>query len=455
MTDRRPKGFFGFTLIWFGQVVSFMGSAMSGFALTIWAWKATGSATALAVVGICNFAPSILFSPVAGALVDRWNKKLVLILSDLAAGLTTVGILVIYLINPANLQIWHLCVAGVISGTFQSFQWPAYSTAISVLVPKKQYARSASMMSLAEWGSGVLSPVLAGALLVPIGLSGIFFIDIATFVFAILMVLWIQIPDVKQSEAGKESKGNLLQESLFGFKYIWQKKSLFYIQMVFFVGNFISSIAFTVVNPMFLARNNNNSTLFGIFESVASIGGLLGGLLITAWGGPKRRVLGVLIGWSLFGALGLGFLGFGQSIPFWMIGSFFGAFTGPLINSSNQAIWQAKVPPDIQGKVFSVRRVIAQITGPIGMLLGGVLADRVMEPAFKPGGFFAPTLGKFFGTVQGSGMSLMIAISAILIVFVGLFGYLIPAIRNIEDIIPDHDQMPKPEESHSAVPALD
>jgi DHA3 family macrolide efflux protein-like MFS transporter len=440
MKINRPKGFFAFTLVWFGQVISLMGSAMSGFALTIWAWKATGSATALAIVGISNFAPGILFSPIAGALVDRWNKKLVLILSDLAAGLTTIGILIIYAINPANLQIWHLCVAGVISGTFQAFQWPAYSTAISVLVPKKQYSRSAAMMSLAESGSGVLSPVLAGALLGIIGLSGIFFIDIVTFVFAILMVLWIHIPAVKKSEAGKESGGSLWQESLFGFKYIWQRKNLFSMQLVFFWGNFISAIAYTVINPMFLARTQTNSALFGVFNSVASIGGILGGVLIAAWGGPKKRVLGVLVGWALSGALGFGFLGFGQSVPFWMVGIFLGAFMGPVINSSNQALWQSKVPPDIQGKVFSVRRVIAQITSPLGALLGGVLADRVMEPALLPGGSLAPSLGKFFGTSQGSGMSLMIAVCAILVLLVGVIGYFTPAVRNIETALPDHDQ---------------
>jgi DHA3 family macrolide efflux protein-like MFS transporter len=440
MKLHRPKGFFAFTLVWFGQVISIMGSAMSGFALTIWAWKATGSATALAIVGISNFAPGIIFSPIAGALVDRWNKKLVLIISDLVAGLTTIGILIIYAINPANLQIWHLCVAGVISGTFQAFQWPAYSTAISVLVPKKHYSRSAAMMSLAETGSGVLSPVLAGALLGIIGLGGIFLIDIATFIFAILMVLWIQIPGIKKSEAGKESQGNLWQESLFGFKYIWERKNLLNMQLVFFWGNFISAIAFTVVGPMFLARTQTNSALFGVFNSVASIGGILGGLLITLWGGPKRRVIGVLLGWSLFGMLGLGFLGFGQSIVLWMIGSFFGSFTTPMVNSSNQAIWQSKVPPDIQGKVFSVRRVIAQITAPLGTLLGGVLADYVMEPALQPGGSLAPSLGKFFGTSQGSGMSLMIAICAILVFLVGIVGYLTPTVRNIETALPDHDQ---------------
>ena len=440
MTSLRPKGFAAFTLVWFGQVISLMGSAMSGFALTIWAWKATGSATTLALVGICNFLPGLLFSPIAGALVDRWNKKWVMIISDLTAGLTTVGILIIYALNPANLQIWHLCVAGVISGTFQSFQWPAYSSAITLLVPKTHYSRSAAMMSLAEWGSGVFSPVLAGALLAPIGLTGIFFIDIATFVFAILMVLWIAIPQAKVSEEGNKSKGSLLKESAFGFKYIWERKNLLYIQLVFFGGNFFSSIAYTVVNPMFLARTNNNAALFGVFQSVASVGGVVGGLLITAWGGPKKRVLGVLFGWILFGMLGLGFLGFGQTIPLWMIGSFFGSFLGPVINSSNQAIWQSKVPPDIQGKVFSVRRMIAQITGPLGMLLAGILADQLLEPAMLPGGSLSPVLGGYFGTAQGSGMSVMIALCTVMTILVGVVGYLNPMIRNIEKMIPDHDQ---------------
>ncbi|HMN60842.1 MAG TPA: MFS transporter, partial [Anaerolinea sp.] len=163
MPIERPKGFVGFTIVWFGQVISLMGSAMSGFALTIWAWQITGQATALALMGFFSFGPTVLFSPIAGALVDRWNKKLVMMISDLAAGLSTIAILILY--TSGHLQIWHMYVAGAFSGFFQAFQWPAYSSAISVMVPKTQYTRAAGMMSLAEWGSGIFAPVLAGALI--------------------------------------------------------------------------------------------------------------------------------------------------------------------------------------------------------------------------------------------------------------------------------------------------
>jgi DHA3 family macrolide efflux protein-like MFS transporter len=437
----QPKGMKAFVLVWIGQVISLMGSAMSGFALTIWAWKATNSATAMAIVGICNFLPGLLFSPIAGALVDRWNRKVVMILSDLTAGLTTVGILIIYAINPENLQIWHLCAAGVISGTFQAFQWPAYSAAISVLVPKKQYARSAGMMSLAEWGSGVFAPVLAGTLIGVIGLVGILFIDIVTFIFAIVMVLWISIPSPKVSPEGKESQGNLWQESLFGFKYIFTRRPLFFLQMVFFIGNLLASLGFTLFAPMILARTNDDAAFLGVIQAAGSIGGIAGSVLISTWGGPKKRIHGVILGWVGCGLLGMLIMGFSQSLLFWLIGSFFGAFFGPIINSSNQAIWQSKVPPDIQGKVFSVRRVIAQIVGPLGMAIAGPLADKVMEPAMSEGGALVPILGSIFGSGKGVGMSIIISVMGILTVIICLSAYLNPLVRNVEKIITDHDQL--------------
>lgn len=134
-------------------------------------------------------------------------------------------------------------------------------------------------------------------------------------------------------------------------------------------------------------------------------------------------------------------MGFSRSLPFWLIGSFFGAFFGPIINSSNQAIWQSKVPPDIQGKVFSVRRVIAQIVGPLGMAIAGPLADKVMEPAMSEGGNLVPILGRIFGSGKGVGMSIIIGVMGILTVIICLSAYLNPLIRNVEKIIPDHEQI--------------
>src|SRR5574341_1190132 len=169
MQMKRPSGMFGFTIVWAGQVVSLLGTQMSAFALTIWAYELTGSATALALVGFFFLTPMLVFSPIAGAIVDRSNRKWMMALSDLAAGMATVGVLSLYL--TGGLQIWHLYVANAIMGLFQAFQWPAYSAAISVMLPKEQYGRANGMMSLAEAGSGVFAPLLAGAVLGIIGLG--------------------------------------------------------------------------------------------------------------------------------------------------------------------------------------------------------------------------------------------------------------------------------------------
>ncbi|HPH96288.1 MAG TPA: MFS transporter [Anaerolineaceae bacterium] len=440
MPWQRPKGFTAFLLIWFGQVVSLVGSAMSGFAMTIWAWQITQQATALALVGLANFLPMILFAPVAGVLVDRWPRRLVLILSDLAAGCTTIGLLILY--QAGSLQIWHLYVAGVIAGFFQSFQWPAYSSTVSLMVSKEQYGRTSGMIALAEWGSGIFAPVLAGALLGIIGLAGIMTIDIITFTFAISMVLLVAIPPAVKSEEGKAGdEGSFWWRLSFGFRFIFSRPPLLFLQLVFFAGNLLFSIANTLQSPMVLARTGDDPVMLATVQSTAAAGGVLGSLLMTAWGGPKRRVYGVLFGWMASGVLGLLVLGLGGSLPFWMVGAFFGSILGPIINSSNQAIWQAKVPPDIQGRVFSVRLMIAQITVPVAMAVAGPLADQWMEPVMLSAASpLGQMLARVFGSGRGVGMSVIIAAMGLLVVLSTVVSLLNPQVRNVETLLPDHSQ---------------
>jgi DHA3 family macrolide efflux protein-like MFS transporter len=166
-----PTGMPGFTIVWIGQVVSLLGTGMTRFALTIWAWEVTGKATALALVWVFAAAPTVLFSPVAGALVDRWNRKLVMMLSDLAAGSMTVVVLLLY--ATGHLQVWHLYVTGALAGAFEAFQWPAYSAAVTTMLPKAQYARASGMMSLAESASGVFAPLAGSMLMRRIGIAGV------------------------------------------------------------------------------------------------------------------------------------------------------------------------------------------------------------------------------------------------------------------------------------------
>jgi len=433
-------GMSAFLLIWIGQVISLLGSAMTRFALTIWAWQLTGQATALALVGFATFAPEVILSPIAGALVDRWNRKLVMMISDLAAGLATVMLLVLYV--SGNLQVWHLWVAGAFASAFASFQWPAYSAAISVMIPKEQYTRASGLMSLAESGSAILAPTLAGALIGLLGLAPgfngltlILTIDILTFVIAISALLIVTVPQPAPTEAGEAGRGTLWQETLYGFRYIFARPSLLGLQLIFFFGNFLTTVPFILFAPMVLSLTNNNSALLGSVNSVTAIGGVLGALALSAWGGPKQRVHGVFLGWALLG-LGMAFTGLG--LPFWYVAGFCVEFINPTLNGSNQAIWQAKVAPDVQGRVFAVRRTIAQITSPVAMLLSGFLADQVFEPAMQPGGALAPLFGSFIGTGPGTGMALMFVIFGILTVFVGLIPYLLPVVREAETRLPDH-----------------
>ena len=179
-------GMRGFTIIWLGQFTSMLGSAMTNFALTIWAWEETGTATALALTGLAFVLPNILVYPVAGALVDRWNRKLVMMFSDLAAGIGTIAILLLY--TTDSLKIWHLYIIFTFMGLFQSFQFPAYSAAVSTMLDKEQYGRASGMLSLAQSASGIFAPVAAGILLGVVGAGGIMMFDIVTFIVAIITI---------------------------------------------------------------------------------------------------------------------------------------------------------------------------------------------------------------------------------------------------------------------------
>ncbi len=433
----RPTGMLGFTIVWIGQVISLLGSGMTWFALTIWAWEITGQATALALVGFFSFGPTVLLSPIAGALVDRWNRKLVMMLSDLAAGLMTVIILLLYAMD--NLQIWHLYVTGALAGAFQAFQFPAYSAAVTTMLPKEQYARASGMLSLAEGAAGIFAPLAGGILLGLIDVTGIMAIDVITFVVAIGALLVVHIPQPETTEAGRAGKGSIWRESVYGFSYILERPSLLGLQLVFLAINLIAIFGFTVLSPMILAQTDNDEILLGSVRSAMGFGGVIGGLLLSVWGGPKRRVHGVLLGMALSCLLGMLVLGLGNGLAIWIVGAFFSSFFIPIINGSNQAIWQAKVAPDVQGRVFATRRLIAQISAPVAMLLSGPLADHVFEPAMMAEGSLAGIFGKLVGTGSGAGMALMFVITGVLGTLVGLGGYAFPVVRNAEDILPDHD----------------
>src|SRR5215212_8319056 len=432
----RPTGMLGFTIVWLGQIISVLATNMSAFALTIWVFQKTGSATALGLVQVFFITPLLIITPFAGVLVDRHNRKLMMMISDLVAGMATIAILLLQ--GFGVLQVWHLYVAAIFQGLGNAFQWPAYSAAISTMIPKEKLGRANGMMSLIDMGPGILAPMLAGALLPVIGLTGILSMDVVTFVLAIVVLLFVHIPQPRRTEEGAQAQGNIFKEALFGFRYIFARPSLLGLQLVFFFGNLCAGVAYTVLAPMILLRTGNDSASLGVVQSAGAIGGVLGGIAMSAWGGFKRRVHGVLAGWmvsSVFFAL----MGLGTKVPVWIVASALSTLFAPLINGSNQAIWQSKVAPDVQGRVFSARTLIAWMTNPISPLIGGTLADYVLEPAMRTHSGLSSLFGWLVPAGPGAGMGLLIFFSCLGGILAGLIGYFIYPIRYAEDILSDHD----------------
>jgi len=432
----RPTSMFGFSVVWFGQFISLVGSGMSRFALTIWAWEITGQATALALVGFFSFAPTVLLSPIAGALVDRWNRKLVMILSDLAAGLSTIAILTLLLLG--RLEIWHLYVAGAFSGIFGSFQFPAYNAAITTMIPKKHYGRANAMVGMAGSATEIIAPILAGIFLAVLGIHGVLVIDIVTFVFAVLVLLCVVIPRPEETSHGREARGSLWSESLYGFKYMLEHRSFLALLLLILGGNITLLIGFTILPPMILARTGSNEVILGAVQMALGIGGVAGGLIMSAWGGPRRRIFGVLNGLAGLSVAGEVLIGLGQSTPLWAAGAFFVTFFLALLNTSSGAIWQAKVPPDVQGRVFAVRRMVGAVGAPIAMLCAGPLADYVFEPLMASGRPLTEVLAHVVGTGPGAGMSLMFVLGGGGGLLLALAGLATRRLRDIDTLIPDH-----------------
>jgi DHA3 family macrolide efflux protein-like MFS transporter len=413
MKSTLPSGMRGFTIIWLGQVISLLGSAMTWFAFTIWAWEKTGKASALATISFFAFLPTVLLTPIAGAFVDRWNRKLVMLLSDFA---TAVGTLTVFLIYTfGDLQIWHIYLVSILAGFFTAFQYPAYAAAVTTMLSKENYARASGMLGSARALSGILAPIFAAALLIPLGLSGIMLIDLATFIVAFGTLLFIHIPQPNQTETGLKSKGTLWQEIIFGFRYIRERQSLRALTILFMIAGLFLAIGATLMAPLVMSLTQNNETALAAVQSTGAVGGITGGVILSLWGGAQRRIHNVLIGGAGACLLGILWLGLTQTVILWAIGSFFFAFFEPFVEGGNIAIWQTKVEADVQGRVFSARHLLVQIPYLFGILAAGYLAEA-------------------------SSISRVLIFAGIIGAFVFLMGYVIRKVREAEILLPDPAQ---------------
>lgn len=420
-----------FTILWLGQIASMLGSAMTWFAFTIWAWEKTGQVTALAYISFFTFLPTILFTPIAGTLVDRWNRKWVMALSDMATALGTLVALILFLSN--GLEIWHVYIIGAVTGFFTAFQYPAYTAAVTTMLPKEQYTRAEGMLGLIPAISTVFGPMVGAILLSIYGMAFIMTIDLITFLAAFATLLWVHVPQPKISAVGVQSRGSLWQETRFGFDYIRKHAGLFSLVKMFMAVNFFIAIGATLLAPMVLSKSANNEVSLATVQTIGALGGIAGGVLLSVWGGPKRRIQGILIGGVGACLFGITWLGLSTQLLFWAIGSFFFAFFEPFVEGINLSIWQSKVEADVQGRVLSARHLMAQIPYLLGVLASGFLAEKIMTPLLRKDSLFA----NWLGNESGAGISLLMILAGMAGAIIFLLGYVFRNIREVDSLIPD------------------
>ena len=426
-----------FLIVWIGQLASMLGSEMTNFAITIWAWSVTGKATPLSFILFFTQTPKVFAALFAGVLVDRTHRKNLMIVGDLFAGCSTIAILCLFLSD--RLEIWHLYFTGAVNGFFGFLQGLAYSASLALIVPKQHYTRAAALNSIQMSGAYILAPALAGNLYPLIGLTGILTLDIVTFIIAISTLSIVRIPQLSQNRVSQQSIQTIKQELTFGFHYVFRHPSLLAVIVFLSIDNLIENINFAILPAMVLARSGNNSAIWGELLTSFGIGGLLGAVTVSIWGGPKRRIHGLLLGSAIW-KLSLIVLSITQTTLIKVAAALSSGFCSPFPDSSNQAIWMSKVKPEIQGRVFATRDLIAQITIPLGAAIAGPLADRFFEPAMSRSGSLTALFGGLFGTELGAGMALMMALFSSCGLLLALGGYAFPLLREVEEIVPDHER---------------
>lgn len=396
------KEMHSFLLLWFTQMISGLGSAMTGYALVIWSYTREGSALRTALLMVCSYAPYVICSIFAGALSDRWDKKKTMLTCDALAALCT--LLVLMLLKTGNLRIWHLYAVNVVSGLMNTVQQPASEVATTALLPRKFYQKVGGLRYLSNSLNSILTPVITTAILGLWGMDVVIAVDLISFALA-FAVLLLFIPIPKPEPQGK--KDSVLQSAAEGIRWLRRNPGIFHLMLFLAAINLVASIYNAAFPAMMLSKASE--TAMGTVNSVAGIAMLAGSLLASVMKTPKSRIKAIW--WCLMLSMCTEnfFLAFGNSVWLWCLGAALGWIAIPWMNANLDAVNRLNIPMEIQGRVFAARNSFQFFTIPLGYFLGGALVDRVFEPLMRsqaPDGILAGC----FGTGKGSGAALLFAV---------------------------------------------
>ncbi len=420
-----------FFIISLGQLISLIGSSLTKFALGVWVYQQTESATQFAAITLFAQLPSILFSPLTGALVDRWNRRTAMLISDCGAGISTLAIAL--LLFSGNIQIWHLYPIIAIGSIFNAFQLPAYQATLALLVPKQHLVRVNSIVTLGLASSQLIAPFLGGILLITLGIKGVFLIDFLTFSVALTTLSIVKIPSHKNT-IKKVARKSLISESIYGWNYITSRPGLLGLLLFYTSKNFCLGFVSVLTTP--LALSFTTADVLGKILSIGGIGMVVGSVAMNIWG-ERTRLIPTIVTFNLLGGIAIIIAGFSTEVPLLAFAAFSFFFTTPIVTSSFQTIWQKKVAPEVQGRVFAIRRAISLGSLPLAYIIAGPLADRIFEPLMVANGSLADSVGLYIGVGPGRGIGLLFIIMGILAMLTSFIAYRYKPFRLVETQLPD------------------
>ncbi|MGB5632892.1 MAG: MFS transporter [Waterburya sp.] len=432
-----------FLIVWVGQVISLLGTKLTEFALGFWileqTYKDTGTITQFALTILFMYLPKVIISPLAGVLVDRWNRRSAMVMSDVGTGLVTMTIL--FLVWSDNLAVWHIYIALIASSSLNAFQQPAYTAAIAQLVPSNKLSRANGMVQASFAIAKIAAPAIAGLLLNYFGLKTILLIDIFTFSVAIITLISVKFPDFKRYTRAKRKVVNqVIFDAVAGWNYIVLRPGLVRLVCFIAISYFTMGMIEVVLWPLLYQPGSTEQ--LGFILSVGGCGMLLGSVLMSLWSGPNNRVKAII---GFVGLQGLIVLVGGLKIsPMILAVGIFGyLFSQPIIVSCNQAIWQSKVPSHLQGRVFALQQTLERSLAICAYLLAGPLVDNVLNPLMAEGGFVAQMIGKIINTGMGQGVTLLLVLLGMINLMVVAIAYREPRLRYLERELPDRNQFKK------------
>lgn len=396
------NGMKNFYVVWVGQAMSTIGSQVLGFALSVWLYERTGSLIQFGLMVAMQVAPTVLLSPFAGMLVDRFNRRMLMLASDTIEVLNTGALLL--LLATGHLEVWHVYVSTLISAILGTMHQLAYGTTISLLVPKEGYGRANGLVQMAQSTGTILAPLIAVGMMQWSGLQTILMLDVLSFVFAVITLLLVRIPDVPRRQASAAGR-SWKQEMLFGWQYVRARPELNALMRFMALCCFAVGFVQVLFRPLILTVSSVE--YLGMFVTIAGVGGLLGSMYVAATGGPRNKVRGVIIS---MGVLGASVMLHGAMMSPMALGvaAFSFAFCFPLVGVGVQSFWQQAVPAEVQGRVFAFRRVVTSSSVPIGVLLSPWLTEYVVAPLIAPGGTVERVAGFAPGRYPGADMAILL-----------------------------------------------